>query len=182
MKIEKKRFQNQKGVTLVEVLIATGILAIAVGGITALQIFSLKQSQSILQRSDFIKSLQSMEADLVQDMDSIPHRQTSSFISGLDFDSDQMKKSFDDEESLKTCFTSLGFRVDEKDSTCEIKVSYYKVREDDRLYSADQNLAQSNFKSTPISRLLYRVTFFDKGVNQSRIYYFSRLKTHILSM
>jgi prepilin-type N-terminal cleavage/methylation domain-containing protein len=175
-----RRFQS--GLTLPEVLVSVAVISVTLGGIATLQFFSLKQSQSLYQRSDFINSLQSIDMDLVKEMDSIPFYPKSQFISGLGFDFEALKLIFDTPDSNQICFNALGFRVAQNDVTCEIKVSYYKVKEEDRVYSSDPNLVGSNFNSAPISRLLYRVTFFDKGVNRTRVYYFSRLKTHVLEM
>jgi len=172
----------QNGVSLTEVLVALAVLGVTLGGVTTLQFFSLRQAQSIYQRSDLIKSIQAIEMDLVKEMESLAYRPDSHFISGLSFDSAALKASFDDAHANQICFSPLGLRVSLNDITCEVKVSYYKVKEEDRLYSSDASLANSNFKSAPLSRLLYRATFFDKGVNQSRVYYFSRLKTHVLTM
>lgn len=177
-----KSLRPQSGVTLIEVLIALAVLGITVGGITTLQNFSLRQTQSIYQRSDFIKTLESIEIDLVQEMDSIAYRDNSEFVSGVDFDSKELKATFDAADVSQICFSLRGFRVELADPSCEILVSYYKVREEDRLYSSDKKLAGSSFMSAPISRLLYRVTFKDKGLNQARVYYFSRLKSHVLLM
>ncbi|WP_415061554.1 type IV pilus modification PilV family protein [Bdellovibrio sp.] len=175
-------FKTQKGISILEVVIALAIFGITVAAIISFQANVYKQSRSILQRSSLIRVVYSVQEDLLKDLESLPFRKNAKFIQGAVFDQAAYQASFDDDQSTQACFDKEGQPIPlTNEPVCEIRLSYYRVQEMDRNYDGNPAVAGTSFNYVPMSRLLMRIKFLDKSTNSEKVYYLSRLKAHVLS-
>lgn len=176
-----RRLKTQSGFTIIEGVLAFAILGVTVAAIISFQSSVFKQSQSILQRSSFVRVVFSLQEDLIKDLDNLPFRKNAAFIQGTVFDQAAYQASFDDSESQQACYDKDGNAISvTNDPICEIRLSYYRIQELDRNYQGNPVVIGTSFQYLPMSRLVMRVKFLDKATKTERIYYLSRLKTHVI--
>lgn len=171
--------RQKMGVTLVELLVAVGVISISLVGIMALKNYSSKQVMALLQKSDFIRVLVTIQGYLLDRWESIPIIETEVFDN---FNFEEFKRTFDRSGVSRACFDRQGLEVawsEDPQSPCMFKVWYYRSLVKDRLFS-DVNV--SNFDQAFMSRIVFKIQFRDIQTNLQKEYYFSRLKTHILSL
>lgn len=173
---------NQNGFSIIEVILAAAILGLTVAAVISFQSGILKQSQSILQRSSVIRVVYSIQEDIMKDIDNLPFRKNAIFFNGAKFDQDTYEKSFDDDEAQQACFDYEGHALNStSNENCAIRVSYYRAQKMDRNFAGSVAYAGTSFGYVPISRVFIRIKLFDNALNTEKVYYFSRLKTHVIS-
>lgn len=179
--MKRRIFKSQSGFSILEVILAFSILGVTIAAVISFQSSVYKQSQSVLQRSSLLRVVFSIQEDLVKDMDTLPFRKNAAFFQNAVFDQTAYWASFDDAEAQQACFDKEGHAIAlTNDPVCEIRLSYYRVQEMDRNYQSNPVVAGTSFNYLPLSRLVMRVKFTDKATKSERVYYLSRLKTHVL--
>lgn len=169
-----KILRNRKGVTIVELVVSSAILAILVFAIMSLKQIVFKMSQGVIQRSSNARIIYAIQEELVKEMDSLPFRDNATFITGASFDQAAYEASFNDSSAQQSCYNKEGIEIPvTTESVCEFKVSYYRVQEVDRNYTGD-------LAKVPLSRLVMRLGYTDKNTNTPRTLYLSRLKAHVI--
>ena len=171
------RVLSQKGVTFLELTVALVILSISIAGILALKNYSSRQSIGILQRSEFVKVMDKIELDLYQQITKQPAAQIPSWSYNFNFES--FKQSFGQNYVRRICYDIVGQPVEIDSPLCEFRVSFYKIREKDKLYSMN---SVNEFDYAPLVRLVYSVSYKDKVTGAEKTYYFSRVKSMLLNM
>ena len=166
--------RNKKGLSITEIIVATGILGILMFAIISMKSMVFKLSQGVVQRSTTSRVIFTIQEDLVKEMDSLPFRANAGFITGATFDQALYESSFNDASTQKACYDKEGRKIPvTADPICEFRLSYYRVQEVDRNYSGGN-------ATIPLSRLVMRAEFTDKNTKTTRTLYLSRLKTHVL--
>lgn len=176
-----KLIRNQNGFSILEVVLAAAILGLTVAAVISFQSGILKQSQVILQRSSLVRVVYSVQEDLMKEIENLPFRKNANFFNGTTFDQAAYEASFDDKEAHQACFDSEGRPLKSISApNCAIRLSFYRLQEVDRNYQGMVAVAGTSFNYVPMSRLFIRVKILDSSNNTERMYYFSRLKTHVL--
>lgn len=166
--------KNRKGVTIVELVVSSAILAILVFAIMSMKQVVFKMSQGVIQRSSNARIIFAIQEELVKEMDSLPFRLNATFLTGATFDQTAYEASFDDANAQQSCYNKEGIQIPvTTDEVCEFKVSYYRVQEVDRNYTGD-------LSRIPLSRLVMRLSYMDKNTKTSRTLFLSRLKAHVI--
>jgi hypothetical protein len=169
-----KHLRNSRGLSLVELIVAAGIMGVLVFAIMSMKTMVFKMSQGVLQRSSNARIIFSIQEELVKEMDSLPFRSDAAFITGPTFDQALYEASFDDTNAQKICYDKEGMQIPfTTDPVCEFNVSYYRVQEVDRNYTG-------TLSQIPLSRLVMRLNFIDSNTKTARSLYLSRLKAHVI--
>ena len=170
--------RQQKGMALMEVIVASGILAILVYSIISMKASVFKMSQGVLQRGSVARVIFAIQEDLVKDMDSLPFRANAQFLTGTSLNQSQYEASFDDASAQQACYDKEGRSIPLTTSPkCEFRLSYYRVLEVDRNYQK----SSGQYEPIAMSRLVMRAVFNDSASKSSRTLYLSRLKAHVLN-
>lgn len=173
-----KILRQQKGLALTEVIVASAILATLVYAIMSMKASVFKMSQGVLQRGSVARVIFAIQEDLVKDLDSLPFRTNTQFITGPTFNKTQYEASFDDASAQQACYDKEGRAIPLTTSTkCEFRLSYYRVLEVDRNFMK----SASQFEPIAMSRLVMRAVFYDSASKAPRTLYLSRLKAHVLN-
>lgn len=173
--------KKKNGFSILEVVLAAAILGLTIAAVISFQSGILKQSQSIFQRSSLLRVIYSVQEDLMKDIENLPLRKDTIFFNSTKFNQSAYEASFDDSEAQQACYDSEGRAIKfTTDPSCTIRVSFYRLQEVDRNFQGMVAAAGTSFENVPISRLLLRVKTLDRATNTERVYYFSRLKTHVL--
>lgn len=168
------------GFTFFEALVAIGIVGITAGAMMLFHNYLGEQTANIFQKAELLKVLVLIDYDIHQEIDFIPTRvdEGIDYIYSDSLDFEKLKQSFISSEVFSRCYSNSGEKVPKDDPKCEIFVEYYKVPELDRIYGVGKN---SEFNSSTIGRIVYRIMYKEKTTNKQVIHYFCRLKANVLS-
>jgi len=154
--------RNQKGFTLVEVLISALILGMIVLVWSSLEVFT---SQVVKKTSDFSltqKVLINIMNDVLASEKGLPPHQPPEALSEVSVTRDRLAETFNTLRSQKLtrqiCYDQKANQITDPNryKDCFYYVHIFKYRLDDRSYPATSQLSQ-----IPLARLLLQVQYYD---------------------
>lgn len=164
---------DRRGFTLVEVLVATGIIALMVLALATFQGDYFKKFSSLSSDTKLLSSLQSIEEDIFKDQRFIIAQSDIPSLQGDQITDDALAASFNPPTKVSVrCYSKQGARVDEGPD-CHHRVLFYKMSIRDRRFSAD-----SAYARVPMSRLNLKIEFPQD--EEARPVYISKILTDVL--
>ncbi len=169
---------NKKGITLIEVLIASAILSVALVAYMLFSNFVLKSTKRTIESSSMLKALSAIEKNILNDTPFLPPQdglEDSGGVAGFE-DSSGTVRAFVSERCYDTTGTVLANCTSfASDVGKAFRVEFFKERVRDR--SLD---AQSPLNHIPLSRVRFRVFYKRERSVVADARYFARLETGIL--
>lgn len=145
--------KNEKGLSLVEILVANAILIIAVMAIQSVVLHVNTQGIRVAQRSRLQKIGRTVINQLTENARKYPAASRDARFDDPNF------TAFDDPNiAEQTCYTEEGGQTTLNGADCLFKVSYYQIQMVNMSFTAGSDL-----RPMPLYRLYIRFTYPENG-------------------
>lgn len=145
--------KNQKGLSLVEILVANAILVIAIMAIQSVVLHVNSQGIRVAQRSRLQKIGRTVVNQLTESARKFPPAPRDSRFDDPNF------TAFDDPNiAEQTCYTEEGGMTSVGGPDCLFRVSYYQIQMHNMTFAAGSDL-----RPMPLYRLYIRFTYPENG-------------------